>query len=128
MPDITMATQVMTMDSNNSADNVASKLADVSITSPDSNNNKSGIESGDASATPTKVSASKTTDLETVPESQTVNTHSVSHDNASETGKENLQNNSETCMATPTEDAAEHDNNREIVEITDQDQMNNNEV
>ena len=52
MPDITMATQVMTMD--NGVENAASKLAEVSLNSPDSNNNK-GVESGDAGASPVKV-------------------------------------------------------------------------
>ena len=50
-----MATQVMTMDSNNnsnstnSTESVASKLAEVSLAGPDSNNNSNkGVESGDA--------------------------------------------------------------------------------
>lgn len=81
-----MATQVMTMDSNNnsnsnnSVENVASKLAEVSLTGPDSNNNSNkGVESGDAG----KVSA-KPTDLETVPESEVVTAHNDSHDKVSE--------------------------------------------
>jgi len=128
MPDITMASQVMTMDSNNnSADNVASKLAEITITSPDSNNNKG--ESGDAGTSPTKVSL--VTDLETVPESEAVNTHDESHDKVSESGKENVEisENSLGNLVTPTEDAAANDATAEIDglavdEINDQAEIN----
>lgn len=82
-----MATQVMTMD--NGVENAASKLAEVSLNSPDSNNNK-GVESGDASASPVKV---PNTDLETVPEDSTVN-HNESNDKISESAKDSVQNNS----------------------------------
>merc|ERR1711988_1747119 len=95
--------------SNNSTKSVASKLAEVSLAGPDSNNSNKGVESGDAG----KVSA-KPTDLETVPESETVNAHNDSHDKVSDSGKENTEKAQENVEANVTEKSPADDENEEI--------------
>lgn len=84
MPDITMATQVMTMDSNNNADNIASKMAEISVSSPDSNNNKAENAGGNAVADQTVKIGGGACELKTVPEHEQLN---ESHDKISEPGK-----------------------------------------
>lgn len=87
-----MATQVMTMDSNNNAENIASKMAEISVSSPDSNNNKGSEKAaagGDALAEPVKIVNKIGQELDTVPEDgQLLN---ESHDKISEPGNAELQ-------------------------------------
>lgn len=84
-----MATQVMTMDSNNNAENIASKMAEISVSSPDSNNNKgenAAVAGGDALVENVKIVGGG---LDTVPEDgQLLN---ESHDKISEPGNAELQ-------------------------------------
>ena len=59
-------------------------------------------------------SSAKPTDLETVPESETVNAHNDSHDKVSDSGKENTEKAQENVEANVTEKSPADDENEEI--------------